>query len=83
MEAVEALPPDAPAGDVPDGAYRALEDELGDLLYQVIFHTVLAEEADAFDMAGVACGIHDKLVRRHPHVFGTGKLETSEQVIVE
>src|SRR3989442_1197130 len=41
VEAVEALPPDAPAGDVPDGAYRALEDELGDLLYQVIFHAEL------------------------------------------
>jgi tetrapyrrole methylase family protein / MazG family protein len=70
VEAVEALPPDAPAGDVPADAYRALEDELGDLLYQVIFHAVLAEEAGAFDMAGVARGIHDKLVRRHPHVFG-------------
>ena len=70
VETVEALPPDAPAGDVPADAYRALEDELGDLLYQVIFHAVLAEEAGAFDMSDVARGIHDKLVRRHPHVFG-------------
>ena len=80
VEAVEALPPDAPAGDVPAGAYRALEDELGDLLYQVIFHAVLAEEAGAFDMAGVARGIHDKLVRRHPHVFGDTDAETSSDV---
>jgi tetrapyrrole methylase family protein/MazG family protein len=70
VEAVEALPPSAPAGVAPADAYRALEDELGDLLYQVIFHAVLAEEAGAFDMADVARGIHDKLVRRHPHVFG-------------
>ena len=81
VEAVEALPPDAPAGDAPEGAYRALEDELGDLLYQVIFHAVLAEEAGAFDMAGVARGIHDKLVRRHPHVFGDTDAETSSDVM--
>jgi tetrapyrrole methylase family protein / MazG family protein len=81
VEAVEALPPAAPAGDVPDGAYRALEDELGDLLYQVIFHAVLAEEAGAFDMADVARGIHDKLVRRHPHVFGETDAATSSDVM--
>jgi tetrapyrrole methylase family protein / MazG family protein len=81
VEAVEALPPDAPAGDVPAGAYRALEDELGDLLYQVIFHAVLAEEAGAFDMADVARGIHDKLVCRHPHVFGETDAETSSDVM--
>ena len=62
VEAVENLPD-------PPGT-RALEDELGDLLYQVVFHAVLAEEAGEFTMADVARGIHDKLVRRHPHVFG-------------
>jgi tetrapyrrole methylase family protein / MazG family protein len=76
VEAVEALPPDAPVGGAPADSYRALEDELGDLLYQVIFHAVLAEEAGAFDMAGVARGIHDKLVRRHPHVFGDTDAES-------
>ena len=81
VEAVEALPPDAPAGNVPDDAYRALEDELGDLLYQVIFHAVLAEEAGAFDMADVARGINDKLVRRHPHVFGDTDAATSSDVM--
>ena len=72
VEAVEALPIDAPAPGVapPDDVYAALADELGDLLYQVVFHAVLAQEADAFTMADVARGIHDKLVRRHPHVFG-------------
>ena len=81
VETVEALPPEAPAGDVPAEAYRALEDELGDLLYQVIFHAVLADEADAFDMADVARGIHDKLVRRHPHVFGDTDAETASDVM--
>jgi tetrapyrrole methylase family protein/MazG family protein len=61
VEAVENLP---------DVGYAALEDELGDLLYQVVFHAVLAQEAGEFTMADVARGIHDKLVRRHPHVFG-------------
>jgi tetrapyrrole methylase family protein/MazG family protein len=81
VESVEALPPDAPAGDVPAGAYRDLEDELGDLLYQVIFHAVLAEEAGAFDMADVSRGIHDKLVRRHPHVFGETDAATTSDVM--
>ena len=67
VEAVEALPAD---GAIELAAYAALEDELGDLLYQVVFHAVLAQEAGAFTMADVARGIHDKLVRRHPHVFG-------------
>jgi len=72
VEAVEALPLEAPGGNVPvpAAAYAALEDELGDLLYEVVFHAVLAEEAGGFTMADVARGIHDKLVRRHPHVFG-------------
>ena len=79
VEAVEALPALAPDGVAPDDpAYAALVDELGDLLYQVIFHAVLAEEAGAFDMSDVARGIHDKLVRRHPHVFGDPGSEMSD-----
>ena len=64
------LPPDAPGGDIPIGAYDALEDELGDLLFQVMIQSVLASEAGAFTVADVARGVHAKLVRRHPHVFG-------------
>lgn len=48
----------------------ALRDELGDLLFQVVYHARLAEEAGAFDFADVARGITAKMVRRHPHVFG-------------
>jgi tetrapyrrole methylase family protein/MazG family protein len=82
VEAVERLPADAPDGVAPDDpAYLALVDELGDLLYQVIFHAVLAEEAGAFGMAEIAQGIHDKLVHRHPHVFGDVAADTSDDVM--
>ena len=46
-----------------------LRDELGDLLFQVVFHARMAEERGWFDFDAVATAIHDKLVRRHPHVF--------------
>ena len=48
-----------------------LRDELGDLLFQVVFHARMAEEAGFFDFEDVASGISDKMVRRHPHVFGS------------
>jgi tetrapyrrole methylase family protein/MazG family protein len=82
-EAIDLLPPEAPGGDqpIPAGAYDALEDELGDLLFQVVIHSVLAREAGAFTIADVARGIHEKLVRRHPHVFGTVAVGGSDDVI--
>ncbi len=52
-------------GDMAD-----LKEELGDLLLQVVFHARIAEEAGAFAFADVAEAISDKMVRRHPHVFG-------------
>jgi ATP diphosphatase len=51
------------------GDLARLRDELGDLLFQVVFHARMAEEAGSFDFAAVARGIRDKLVRRHPHIF--------------
>ncbi len=82
VEAVERLPARAPADTAPDDpAYVELADELGDLLYQVVFHAVLADEVGAFDMSDVATGIHDKLVRRHPHVFGDVDATTSDAVM--
>src|SRR5689334_20503580 len=47
-----------------------LRDELGDLLFQVVFHARMAQERGWFDFNAVAASIHDKLIRRHPHVFG-------------
>ena len=52
------------------GDFAALEDELGDLLFQVVYHARMAEEVGRFDFADVARAISDKMVRRHPHVFG-------------
>lgn len=60
------------------GALGELESELGDLLFQVVFHARLAEEAGLFDFAAVAEAIVAKLVRRHPHVFGDEKVVDSE-----
>ena len=62
-------------GDIAD-----LRDELGDLLLQVVFHARIAEEAGHFDFTAVAAAISDKLVRRHPHVFGDqGKISADTQ----
>ena len=64
VDALEALDPDDPATDA------AVIEELGDLLYQIEFHAAIAEQEGRFSIADVTDGIHDKLVRRHPHVFG-------------
>jgi ATP diphosphatase len=57
-----------------------LKDELGDLLFQVVFHAQIAREAGQFDFEAVAAAICDKLTRRHPHVFGDhGPLSIAEQ----
>jgi len=79
--AIDELPVDAPAGDIPPGWYDALEDELGDLLFQVMIHSVLAAEAGAFTVADVARHVHDKLVHRHPHVFGETLAESADAVV--
>lgn len=63
--------------------YPHMREELGDVLIQVVFHAQIAAEQGRFDFDDVARDINDKLVRRHPHVFGSGKLDTSEQVIAE
>lgn len=60
-----------------------MREELGDVLIQVIFHAQLAEEAGHFDLEAVAREVNEKLIRRHPHVFGEGRLGTSEQVLVQ
>jgi len=65
VDAIGTLDPDDPASDAD------LIEELGDLLYQVEFHATIAEQEGRFTIADVARGIHDKLVRRHPHVFAS------------
>ena len=70
VDAIGALSVEAPNGYVDLGAYAVLEEELGDLLLQIVFHATLAAEAGAFDVDEVAEGIRRKIVHRHPHVFG-------------
>jgi len=60
------------------GDLRALKDELGDLLFQVVFHAQMAREQGEFDFDAVAAAIADKMERRHPHVFGDADIRTAE-----
>src|SRR6266404_8325206 len=59
------------------GDEAALKDELGDLLFQVVFHARMAEEAQLFAFDDVAAAIADKMLRRHPHVFGDAEIATA------
>lgn len=67
------------ADAIEKGSPEQLRDELGDLLFQVVFHARMAEERGWFDFAAVAQSIHDKLVRRHPHVFGGATFASAEE----
>lgn len=58
-----------------------MKEELGDVLLQVVFHSQLARESEHFDFEAVAREVNDKLIRRHPHVFGESSAENSEQVL--
>jgi tetrapyrrole methylase family protein/MazG family protein len=75
VDAIESLDADDPATD------EAFIEELGDLLYQVEFHATIAEQQGRFSMADVARSIHDKLVRRHPHVFGDVVANSANDVV--
>jgi tetrapyrrole methylase family protein/MazG family protein len=81
LDAIEALPMSAPEGEIDAAAYVELEEELGDLLLQVVFHATLAAETDAFGVEEVAEAIRRKLVRRHPHVFGDVDADTADEVL--
>ncbi len=56
----------------------ALREELGDLLLQVVYHARIAQEAGAFDFTDVAAGIADKMIDRHPHVFGATRIADAD-----
>jgi tetrapyrrole methylase family protein / MazG family protein len=80
-DALGSLPVEAPGGDPDFGVYAEVEDELGDLLLQVIFHATLAAEAGAFDIDEVAEINRRKLVRRHPHVFSDVEVDGAAGVL--
>ncbi|HEY6874041.1 MAG TPA: nucleoside triphosphate pyrophosphohydrolase [Geobacteraceae bacterium] len=71
-EVIEAIDANDPA---------LLKEELGDLLLQPVFHTAIAEERGAFTMDEVLEAINDKLVRRHPHVFGEERVKTAAEQV--
>jgi MazG family protein len=62
--------------------YAALKDELGDLLFQVVFHAQMAAEQDRFAFPDVVAAISAKMIRRHPHVFGDGAARTPSAVTI-
>lgn len=65
------------------GESEALREELGDLLFQVIFHAEIAAERGEFDMASLLHALVDKMVSRHPHVFGTGRVDDPAQALAQ
>ena len=73
------------AYELADAAHRGdddkIRDELGDVLFQVLFLSLLLEERDAGSLADVAEGMSEKLIRRHPHVFGEAAAETANEVL--
>ena len=75
VDALNALDPDDASTD------ETLIEELGDLLYQVEFHATIAEQEGRFTIADVARATHDKLVRRHPHVFADVHANTAGEVV--
>ncbi len=75
IEAIDQLDPDEPE------TYIDLEEELGDLWFQILFHSELATEAGQFTIADVARTVHDKLVARHPHVFGDVEVANADEVV--
>jgi tetrapyrrole methylase family protein/MazG family protein len=81
LDAIDGLPAAAPGGELDVDAYVHLEEELGDLLLQVVFHATLASETDLFGIEDVAESIRRKLIRRHPHVFGDVAAETAQNVL--
>lgn len=75
VDAINALDPQDESTD------EKFIEELGDLLYQIEFHATIAEQQGRFSIADVARSIHDKLVRRHPHVFGDVQADSAEEVV--
>jgi len=67
------------AGAIEDEDWPALKDELGDFLFQVVFHAQMAKERKLFDFGDVVSAINEKMLRRHPHVFGDQAIETAEE----
>ena len=66
---------------IDDNDMKHLQEELGDVLLQVVLHSQIAKEAKSFDIEDVAKQISDKLVHRHPHVFGDVKVDSTQEIL--
>jgi len=71
------------AAAIRSGDTGHMEEELGDYLLQVVFHAEMASETGAFDFDSICNAISDKLVRRHPHVFGDSTVDTTDGVLAQ
>ncbi len=80
-EALDAIEAMVHAGDGDLDAVAHVEEELGDLLYQIVFHAELGDEEGLFSLATIADGVRDKLTGRHPHVFGDVIAASAEDVV--
>ena len=67
--------------DAREGSPAELRDELGDLLFQIVFYAQVASERGDFNIDDVTDTVHAKMVRRHPHVFGDASAETVDEVL--
>ena len=68
---------------IDEGSSEMLKEELGDLILQVVFHSELAREKGEFDISDVIEGLINKLVSRHPHVFGDAEAKSAEDVLTQ
>lgn len=72
---------DEAAEAIESGDADAVAEELGDLLFNIVHAARIGEETGRFDLAQVLAGVRDKLIRRHPHVFGDAEAKTTEEVL--
>ena len=80
IDALEAFERASALGEVSDDVIDHVEEELGDLLFQIVFHAELGDEDGNFNFATIADGVRDKLVGRHPHVFGDVTVSGADEV---
>ncbi|MBI5025417.1 MAG: nucleoside triphosphate pyrophosphohydrolase [Nitrospirae bacterium] len=64
-----------------EGSTETIKEELGDLLFQIVFHCQIAKERNEFDMSDVIEKISEKMIKRHPHVFGNAKYKSSDELL--
>ena len=81
IDALEAFAAQEAAGEPSEDAVRHVEEELGDLLFQVVLHAELGDEQGYFNFTSVADALRDKLIGRHPHVFGDATARDAAEVV--